>query len=171
MVKRRSTFRTRLIGRRNEFHIINRLKILTPVIVVICFLMFLAGCHTHGYRRDDPTVALVRLLVNPEKFNGKFVYTSGYYHHEFESSAIYLSRDDARHWVAENRIWIGDSANQKTATTLGSFNNCFISVRGRVNYEADGVGHLGAFPVGSEEIDRIMILHEDSSESQEKVSP
>lgn len=127
-------------------------------IAIVWVVIFVGGCRAPSDTTRISKVSLVELLAKPAQYDGKRVSVSGFYHYEFESSGLYLSRDDARFGVLRNSVWVGDSTNESTTAALKSFNDSFIMVFGRVTYEADGVGHLGLFPVAVEEIDRVMIL-------------
>lgn len=49
---------------------------------------------------------MVRLLANPEEFDGKAVTTCGVYEHEYEATAIYLNRESYEYGLAENAIFV-----------------------------------------------------------------
>jgi hypothetical protein len=51
-------------------------------------------------------VSMVRLLAEPDKFDGKRVRTAGYIHFEFEGNAIYLHEEDLTHGLLKNALWI-----------------------------------------------------------------
>src|SRR5688572_23897760 len=71
-------------------------------IAVVCVVVFVGGCRAPSDTIRISKVSLVELLAKPAQYDGKRVLVSGFYHYEFESSGLYLSRDDARFGVLRN---------------------------------------------------------------------
>ena len=51
-------------------------------------------------------VSLVKLIANPEKYNGKRIQVIGYLHLEFEGNAIYLHEEDFKRRISANSFWV-----------------------------------------------------------------
>jgi hypothetical protein len=83
-----------------------------PFIVLLLVLVPGAGGLKGDHHASSPiTVPLVRLLSRPEDYSGKAISVRGFYHREFESSALYLSEADARRFITENSFWVGALAH------------------------------------------------------------
>jgi hypothetical protein len=58
-----------------------------------------------GHRRgcgDPPEVSLVRLIAIPKRYNNQRIAVEGYLVVEFEGTGIYLSKQDADHFITTN---------------------------------------------------------------------
>jgi hypothetical protein len=56
---------------------------------------------------QEPTdVTLVRLMANPEKFDGKLIRVIGFLRLEFEGNVLYLHREDYENAILGNGIWV-----------------------------------------------------------------
>jgi hypothetical protein len=82
----------------------------TAALGLLCALLAatLASC-TLSQESPEPIVcycSMVSLLADPERYDGKRVPTEGVATIGFEASAIYLSKEDARHHVLSNGIGI-----------------------------------------------------------------
>ncbi|SEN56058.1 hypothetical protein [Niastella yeongjuensis] len=88
-------------------------------------------------------VSLVKLIANPEKYNGKRIQVIGYLHLEFEGKAIYLHEEDFKHAISENSFWVNFSSKLAEKQDLKKFNNKYVIVIGTFN--ANERGHMGMF--------------------------
>ncbi|ALO44314.1 hypothetical protein [Pseudoalteromonas phenolica] len=71
-------------------------------------------------------VSLISLIANPEKFDQKCIWVSGYLHTQFEDSRLYLSKEHADRLFTENSIWVDG--------TEGELNAKWVSLRGVFNF-------------------------------------
>ena len=53
-----------------------------------------------------PTVSLIQLIANPEKFDGQVVRFHGVANIEFEGNAVFLSKDHRRNMVTSCALWL-----------------------------------------------------------------
>ena len=116
-----------------------------------------AGCVLTNQSTQPYEASLVEVLVNPKKLTGKRVTVTGFYHHEIESSAVYLSKDDAKFGVIRNAVWLGEVKSVDQDRLFAELNDVFIEVSGIVRHEADGVGHLRMFNVALEKIELVRV--------------
>ena len=114
-----------------------------------------------------PPISIVRLLANPEKFDGSRVTISGYLHLQFEDAALYLSRSDADYLCSSNALWvevsdsvrmfpIGREGQEDTVRTNKYFDFKHVTLSG--TFRSAKHGHMGAFPGTIESVD---VLIED----------
>lgn len=88
-------------------------------------------------------VSLVKLLANPDSFDGKKVFVDGIMHHTYEDNTLYLSRDMADCGVKCNGIGLRfDDKNlsligEKTNANLDYFHNKCVAVYG--TFSKDGM--------------------------------
>jgi hypothetical protein len=87
--------------------------------------------------------SLIRVLAHPDKYNGKRIELIGYYHSEFEESALYLTKDDATARNYENGLWIGGTAKGADTNRVHRVKEGFVRVVGIFNYSLkNGAGHM-----------------------------
>ena len=60
-------------------------------------------------------VTLVRLIANPEKFDGKLVRVIGFLRLEFEGNVLYLHREDYENAILGDGIWVDATPRDKEA--------------------------------------------------------
>jgi hypothetical protein len=90
--------------------------------------------------QPDP-VSLLRLLVNPKHYDGKYIQLIGYLHLEFEGNGLYLHKEDYDHEIFENSIWV--DVIPKMEKTLKEINDKYVIMRGV--FDAKRHGHMGMF--------------------------
>jgi len=98
-------------------------------IYMIAGLILLASCRSTTAQRaeywmrqveaPDPEevviaeqVSLIRLIANPQDFDGRYVMVFGYLHREFERDRIFLRKEDCDRWLDTNSIAIGVSRGE-----------------------------------------------------------
>ena len=112
-------------------------------------------------------LSMVRLLANPEKFDGSKVTISGYLHLHFEDAGLYLSKSNADYLCKSNALWveISDSVRafpiritgqEDTVRTHKYFDFKHVTLSG--TFRSANHGHMGAFPGAIESVD---VLIED----------
>ncbi len=80
-------------------------------------------------------VSLVELIARPELFNGRRVRVIGFVNVEFEGNGIYLSREDWRHAISRNGLWIDPPDSVRTPIQR------YMIVEG--TFDAAHRGHMG----------------------------
>jgi len=88
-------------------------------------------------------VSLVKLIANPEKYDGKRIQVIGYLHLEFEGNAIYLHADDYKKHIYENSFWVEFSPKLTKKINPKNFNDKYVIIIGR--FSAKQKGHMGMF--------------------------
>jgi hypothetical protein len=89
---------------------------------------------------QEPTdVTLVRLIANPEKFDGKLIRVIGFLRLEFEGNVLYLHREDYENAILGDGIWVDVTpVVTKQSATL---NMNYVLLEGI--FSADERGHMG----------------------------
>lgn len=103
-------------------------------------LLLLAGVTSYAQPGPSP-VTLLRLLANPEKYDGKEVQVIGYLHLEFEGNGLYLHKEDYDHSILDNMIWVDATADMQKA--IKEINDNYVIIRGV--FDAKRRGHMGLF--------------------------
>lgn len=85
------------------------------------------------------TTSLIKLIAEPDKYEGKLIRTHGFIHREFESSAIYLHREDHEHRIRSNGLWLDSGIC--VSRSGKPFNTAYALVEGR--FTGASRGHLG----------------------------
>lgn len=127
-------------------------KYLLTVVVAVALALSIAG---GGIRRSEyrerrarareMNVSLVRLLANPEKYDGKEVQVTGVARLEFEGHALYLTKEHYENWITKNALWIdlGYGDLRAKAKELAAYNGQYVIIRGV--FDKDVTGHMGLF--------------------------
>ncbi|MBF9140172.1 hypothetical protein [Hymenobacter properus] len=66
---------------------------------------------------DEFDVSLVKLIANPEKYDGKTIQVIGFLNLEFEGDAIYLHKEDFDQGLTRNGFWESFSEKMKKKST------------------------------------------------------
>jgi hypothetical protein len=105
-----------------------------------------------GSSAELQPVSLVRLIAQPEAFRGARVQVVGFVSIEREGTAVYLHKEDFLQGIAPNGIWLDlEKANMTIPPESG-----YAIVEGR--FDPTVHGHMGLFPGGIDEIDRVTPL-------------
>jgi len=94
------------------------------------------------------SVSLIRLIANPDQYEGKFVRVTGFVRLEFEGNAIYLHREDFEKQIPANGLWL--NAGKCAGRGGKDFTEGYAIVEGR--YTSKRHGHMGLW---SGEIDDV----------------
>ena len=106
-------------------------------------------------------VSMTQLLAFPQQFNGKHIVAMGYYYsRDFESCAIYLTRDDALIGNIQSSIAIAGYKDGRIVISADSpsLDNKFIVVSGM--FVAGPTGHSGLWPGMIYPVDSISVFDE-----------
>ena len=104
-------------------------KKLTILVAVCISLVSCVHVKPTDSSNNYPGVSMVQLLATPEKFDGKAVTVRGFYHAEFESVALYLSRDDAR-FITQNSVSLGTVAKSASPGAIANVNDTYVVISG-----------------------------------------
>ena len=85
-------------------------------------------------------MSIIKLLSNPEAYDGKIVGIRGYLNLEFEGDAVYLSKEDYENSIFTNGFWVNFSENIEKSE-LESYSGKYVWLTGRV--DTKNRGHLG----------------------------
>jgi len=100
---------------------------------------------------QEPTdVTLVRLIANPEKFDGKLIRVIGFLRLEFEGNVLYLHREDYENAILGNGIWV--DVTPLMTKQRGTLNMNYVLLEGV--FSAGDRGHMGMWSGTIKEIRR-----------------
>jgi hypothetical protein len=117
------------------------------VLILAVIVLAGAGCtSTDNYPREywskqldapDPKearfpeeVSLIRLIANPDNFDGRYVRVLGYLHMEFERNAIFIRKEDCDQWLETNSIRIGIAKSEVTKQ-MRKLSDRYVLLEGR----------------------------------------
>jgi len=106
----------------------------------------LASSWVHAAEPTD--VSMLQLIVQPEKYHGKFIRVQGFLRLEFEGKALYLHREDYANGLTKNGLWV-DMLESPEHMKL---NMRYVLIEGVFN--ARDHGHLGLWSGSIEKISR-----------------
>jgi len=105
-----------------------------------------------SYRyKEDYEVSLIRLIANPEKYDGKHIKVIGFLNLEFEGDAIYLHKEDYQASISKNGLWVDISRGD-----FAKYNKCnkkYVILEGV--FDAEDTGHMGLFGGAIKNITRV----------------
>jgi hypothetical protein len=90
--------------------------------------------------------SLIRILVYPDRYDGKTVSVAGYLRTEFEGTAIYLSREDEQHMMLCNAVWVsfeGNAMKMDDEKITTEFDGKYVYLSGV--FDKAGTGHFGRY--------------------------
>jgi hypothetical protein len=92
-------------------------------------------------QNEEFDVSLVKLIANPEKYDGKTIQIIGYLNLEFEGNAVYLHKEDYEHGLTRNGFWVNFSGPIKEGKSLGSSKK-YVIIVGKFDMKSHGHGSL-----------------------------
>ena len=102
--------------------------------------------------KEPQEISLIRLIANPEKFDGQLIKTIGFLRIEPEGTTLSVSFEDYQHGIAKNSVWIDLSADMNKNSELLDMN--YVLVVGI--YRAQQQGHMACCSGTVTEISRAM---------------
>lgn len=103
---------------------------------------------------EEFVTSLVKLIANPEKYDGKIIRVIGYLNLEFEGNAIYLHKEDYEHGLTKNGFWLDFSGSIKENKKL-DFSKKYVIIVGKFDVRRNG--HMGLFGGTIKDISRLDI--------------
>jgi hypothetical protein len=120
--------------------------------IIAIISLLLLGCATISNQpviasqahdeRKYMQVSLIRLLANPERYDGKFIMVQGiaYFDSKYGINAIFLTRDDKRAGNGLNGLFV---VFNPTLPKVDHLNEQYVLARG--TFHAHEKGRLGSF--------------------------
>jgi|GEM_PF-4700563 len=110
--------------------------------------------------------SLVRVVANPEDYDGKRVLLKGFLQRGFEESGLYLSRDDAAILNSRQALWVGSLKDGREGNDFPD--EGWVMIVGKFRYErGKGSGHMGLWLAEITDIEQIQILSADRSRPED----
>ena len=88
-------------------------------------------------------IPLIRLISNPEKYQGKTIQIKGYLNLEFEGNAIYFHQEDYVRSLTENSLWVEFSKDIIDKKNINEFSKKYVIIVG--TFQMNSRGHMGIF--------------------------
>ena len=107
---------------------------------IALFATILLGLSPLVLSQADLSVSLIRLIANPEKYDGEIVTVVGFLRLEFEGNMIYLHEEDFKHGISENAVRIGITKKQRPE--FENKNMCYVLVVGTFKAAKKGTSNL-----------------------------
>ena len=99
------------------------------------------------------SVSLIRLIANPEAFDGKLVRVFGYVRVEHEGTAVYLHREDYVKGLSKNGLWLAANDSAAEGSREAAVQNRYSLIEGR--FSATETGHRGGWSGSISDITRM----------------
>jgi hypothetical protein len=104
---------------------------------VVAVLLLLAS----GVTQQEPTISLVALIANPERYDHKRVVVSGFMYLQREYNALYIGKADFQHGQFKNSVYL--LVANDMSERIYRLNGCYVIASG--TFDAKNTGHLGLF--------------------------
>ncbi|HEY4194082.1 MAG TPA: hypothetical protein VGM63_00995 [Mucilaginibacter sp.] len=101
----------------------------------------------------DYEVSLIRLIANPEKYDGKKLRLIGYLHLEFEGNSLFIHKEDYDVGIYKNSIWVDVDMKHPEISGLNKFSNHYVIIEG--TFDSHNNGHMGRCSGSIEKITRL----------------
>ncbi len=88
-------------------------------------------------------IPFIRLITNPEKYQGKTIQIKGYLNIEFEGEAIYFHQEDYVRSMTENSLWVEFSKDITDKKNVSDYSKKYVIIVG--TFEMNSRGHMGIF--------------------------
>jgi hypothetical protein len=98
-------------------------------------------------------ISLIQLMANPEKYHGKVIQVVGYLNIEFESSALFLHKEDFDNSILKNGFWVRISNDFLQGKELAGYNKNYVILMGTFNMQSKG--HMSLFSGEIKDITRL----------------
>ena len=105
-------------------------------------------------------VSIVRVIANPDEYNGRRVRLAGYLITSFEQSAVFLDRESYDQGIYANAIWL-QVPPQMTNSERKHLSGQYVSVQG--TFLADFKGHVNAFSGELGSIEQIDVIPSENA--------
>jgi hypothetical protein len=99
-------------------------------------------------------VSLIRLIANPEAFDGKLVRVHGFVRVEHEGTSVYLHREDFERSLTKNGLWLQASDVAAPGSREAAVQNRYALIEGR--FSAKETGHRGLWSGSIKDITRMI---------------
>jgi hypothetical protein len=121
---------------------------------IVFLLLMLSGPLVQPLFADEPLdVSIVQLIANPKDYDGKVVRVIGFVKLDFEGDAVYLHKEDYKHGVSKNGLWI--QVTDEIRKDRKKFDEKYVLVEGIFN--ARDTGHMGLFSGSIQKISRFEV--------------
>jgi hypothetical protein len=94
--------------------------------LAILVLALPASIYPAFVLQEPESVSIIRLIANPDAYDGKFVRIIGFVRFEFEGNAIYVHEEDYKQGLRKNGLWLSmeerKELDRKYALIEGVFN-------------------------------------------------
>lgn len=140
-------------------------KLIYTFIIMLTSISVFAQTNVDPTKYIDPSpfdfgihdnTPLIRLIANPEEYNGKMIQVAGYLHLEFEGNALYLHENDFKHNIYENSFWVNFSDKLREGKNIMDYNNKYVYIIGTFNMNFKG--HLDMFGGSIDNIVRLSAM-------------
>lgn len=124
-------------------------------LILLAFIVFTISTYSQTTPRNEKIVEektipfnefnipLIRLIANPEKYQGKTIQIRGYLNLEFEGNAIYFHEEDYVRSLTENSLWVEFSKDITEKKNINDYSKKYVIIVG--TFEMNSRGHMGIF--------------------------
>ena len=136
----------------------------------ILSLLFLLLCFTSTAQSvkndqvDYQDVSLIKLIANPERYDGKAVRVIGFLNLEFEGDALYIHKEDFLAAISQNAIWV--HINQSKLKNAAKCNKKYVIIE--AVFDANNTGHMGMFGGALKNITRLDLWYQPNEKRKSR---
>lgn len=98
-------------------------------------------------------VSMIKLLANPDKYNGKKVMVEGYLNLEFEGNGLYFHKEDYNNGMSKNALWVDLNKPITAQAQKCKLNYVIIEA----TFDGNQGGHMDAYSGTLKDVTRVDI--------------
>jgi hypothetical protein len=122
--------------------------------------------NVEAFPNERFNASIVQLLAHRDRYHGQRVQVKGFLTVEFESTAIYLSKDDAEYGLTRNGFWVDFNTDKIAPSSQQQYDWKYVLLEGR--FDKDDRGHLSLWQGTIEEVDRVLIQRRERPSNEDQ---
>ena len=111
------------------------------IVIILCILILVAPSIAYPQRQRPIEVSIIRLIANPQSYNGRYVRVTGFVTIRFEGNVVFLHEEDYRHFLTKNALWLEIRRGERHTYIEGD--QKYVLIEG--TFDAHLTGHRGAY--------------------------
>ena len=119
-------------------------------ILILCFIGLNISCHAQIKKDNikdslgntvpfsDFNISMIRLIANPEKYDGKLIQVQGFFNLSSEGTALYCHQEDFQHNLTENAVLV-DLSRNNLGKDVSKYKKRYVILVGKFEIGRDGL--------------------------------
>ena len=96
--------------------------------IMIVFLLIMVFCY--GFSNEIQIISIIKLISNPENYDGKKIQVIGVARFEFECNALFISKEAYEYYLLQNAVRLEGSPDIELLNGVDKFNGKYVLIEG-----------------------------------------